>query len=152
MKAITIAINHILTTQRNCLEFHFEFILGEQLIINRNKLNWETLNTPKIKTLFYSGRSVLTGRVGNDYGTKLRIKCHQRIQRKEKTIDGELCTNWDRIDSFGVGLDNDDPVYQTDVPDVPVSNEVYENFYDDPPEWWSETEGDEVLYNNRFMY
>ena len=147
MKAMKIALNHTLTTQRNCLEFHFGFIVDIYLIINRKKFDWETLNTPKIKTVFYS-----YALEDSDYGTKLRIKCQQRIKRKEKTIDGELCTNWDRIDSFGVGLDNDDPVYQTDVPDVPVRNEVYENFYDDPPEWWSESAGDEVLYNNRFIY
>ena len=59
----------------------------------------------------------------SDYGTKLRIKCHQRKQRKEKTIDGELCANWDRIDSFGVQLDFDGSIYHTDG---------YEKFYDDP--------------------
>ena len=113
-----IAINHILTTQRNCLELDFEFILGKQLIINRHKFDWETLNTPKIKTVFYSDY-----RADSDYGTKLRIKCQQRIQRKNKTIDDELCANWDRIDSFGVQLDFDDSIYHTDG---------YEKFYDDP--------------------
>ena len=57
-----------------------------------------------------------------DYGTKLRIKCHQRIQRKEKSINGEFCTNWERIDSFGVELDFDDSIYYTDC---------YEKFNDD---------------------
>ena len=99
------AINHTLTTQRNCLDFDFEFFLGKRLITNRNKFDWETLNTPKIKTVFNSD-----GRY-KDYGTKLRIKCHQRIQREEKTINGEFCTNWNRIDSFGVGLDFYDAVY-----------------------------------------
>ena len=113
-----IAINHILTTQRNCFEFDFEFISEKRLIINRNKLDWETLNTPKIKTVFYS-----VGRDDNDYGTKLRIKCHQRIQRKEKSIDGELCANWELIDSFGVGLDFHGSVIHTDD---------NANFYDDP--------------------
>ena len=126
MKAMKIAINHILTTQRNCLEFHFGFILGQQLIINRNKLDWETLNTPKIKTVFYSYRSDDV----SDYGTKLRIKCQQRMQRSEKTIDGELCTNWDRIDSFGVELDSDVSIHHTDG---------YEKFYEDPiGDWWDE--------------
>ena len=118
MKAMDLAINHILTTQRNCFEFHFGFILGKQLIINRHKFDWETLNTTKIKTVFYSQLWAYS-----DYGTKLRIKCQQRIQRKEKTIDGELCANWDRIDSFGVQLDFDDSIYHTDG---------YEKFYDDP--------------------
>ena len=84
-------------------------------ILNRNKLDWETLNTSKIKTVFYSEHE--------DYGTKLRIKCHPRIKRNEKTIDGELCMNWELIDSFGVALDFDGSIRQTDG---------YEKFYDDP--------------------
>ena len=87
-------------------------------MINRKKIDWETLNTPKIKIVFYSEWLVPT-----DYGTKLRIKCHQRIQRKDKSIDGELCTNWDRLDSFGVGLDFDGSIHHSDG---------YEKFYDDP--------------------
>ena len=87
-------------------------------MINRNKLDWETLNTSKIKTVFHSDSDT-----DSDYGTKLRIKCHQRIQRKEKSLDGELCTNWDRIDSFGVELDFNDSIRHTDG---------YEKFYDDP--------------------
>ena len=118
MKAMDVAINHILTTQRNCFEFHFGFILGKQLIINRHKFDWETLNTPKIKTVFYS-----YWQTDNDYGTKLRIKCQQRIQRKEKTIDGELCANWDRIDSFGVELDFKGSIHHT---------HGYKKFYYDP--------------------
>ena len=67
----------------------------------------------------------------SDYGTKLRIKCQQRIQRKEKTIDDELCVNWDRIDSFGVELDFKGSIHHTDG---------YEKFYDDPIDgywYWS---------------
>ena len=97
MKEMDIAIIHILTMQRNCLGFDWELILGKQLILNRNKYEWETLNTPKIKVVFYSNERYAE----NDYGTKLRIKCHQRIQRKAKTIESELCTNWELIDSFG---------------------------------------------------
>ena len=59
----------------------------------------------------------------NDYGTKLRFKCHHQIQRKENSIDGELCTNWNRIDSFGVDLDLEGTIHRTDG---------YEKFYDDP--------------------
>ena len=116
MKAI--AINHTLTTQRKCFEFHFGFILGKQLIINRHKFDWETLNTPKIKTVFRS-----SWEAENDYGTKLRFKCHQRIKRNEKTIGGELCMNWEWIDSFGVRLDFNDTIYY---------NDGYKKFYDDP--------------------
>ena len=115
---MNIAIDHILTTQRKCLEFDFELILGKRPIINRNKYEWETLNTPKIKTIFYSN-----GDAENDYGTKLRIKCHQRIERKAKTIESELCTNWELIDSFGVRLDFDDSQNNTGS---------HQNFYDDP--------------------
>ena len=117
-----LAIDHILTTQRKCLEFDFELILGKRPIINRNKYEWETLNTPKIKVVFYSDMWVTK----NDYGTKLRFKCHQRIERKAKTIESELCTNWELIDSFGVRLDLDGSVHPTDG---------YEKFYDDSPVW-----------------
>ena len=86
-------------------------------------MDWETLNTPKIKTVFYSRYDA-----ANDYGTKLRIKCHQRIQRKEKSIDGESCTNWDRIDSFGVDLNFDNSIHQS----FSSQPDDYENFYDDP--------------------
>ena len=93
------------------------FNSGEQLIINRHKIDWETLNTPKIKTVFYSERSE-----ESDYGTRIRFKCHKPIQRKTKTLEAELCTNWDIIDSFGVNTDG------------------YKKFYDDPDEsWWSFT-------------
>ena len=82
-------------------------------MINRNKFDWETLNTRKIRIVFYSVRWS-----GGDYGTKLRIKCNLRIQRKERTLKGELCTNWELLDSFGVNFDDD--------------NVVHDNFYDDP--------------------
>ena len=81
-------------------------------------MDWETLNTPKIKVAFYSDWEA-----DNDYGTKLRIKCHQRIKRKEKTIDGELCTNWELIDNFGVGFGFEGSIHH---------NDGYEQFYDNP--------------------
>ena len=90
----------------------------EQLIINRNKYEWETLDTPKIKIVFYSHSWE-----PNDYGTKVRIKCHQRIQRKEITIDGELCQNWELLDSFAVRLEFDGSINHTDG---------YKKFYDNP--------------------
>ena len=91
----------------------------EQLTINRNKIEWETLNTSEIKTVFYSSWKNDV----NDYGARIRFKCHKPIQRKAKTLEAELCTNWDFIDSFGVRLDFDDSIYHTDG---------YKNFYDDP--------------------
>ena len=57
----------------------------------------------------------------SDFGTKIRIKCHQQIQRTTKTSEGELCTNWELIDSFGVRLD--DSIHHTDG---------YKQFYEDP--------------------
>ena len=116
---MNIAIDHILMTQRNCLKFDFKLILGKRPIINRNKYEWETLNTPKIKVVFYSEMWVTK----NDYGTKLRFKCHQRIKRNEKTNGGELCKNWEVIDSFGVVLDFNNKIYD---------NDGYKKFYDNP--------------------
>ena len=69
--------------------------------------------------MFYSERWFTNGYI--DYGTKLRIKCQQRIKRREKTIDGELCTNWDRLDTFGVA-----EFYDRN------STKFVRNFYDDP--------------------
>ena len=64
----------------------------------------------------------------NDYGTKLRFKCHQRIERKEKTIGGELCMNWELIDNFGVRIDFTDTFHY---------NDGYRLFYDGPSGYWS---------------
>ena len=98
------------------LNYNFFFCV-KGLIINRNKFDWETLNTPKIKTVFYSDRGA-----DNDYGIKLKIKCHQEIQRTSKTSEGELCTNWELIESFAVRLDLDCSIHHT---------EGYKKFYDD---------------------
>ena len=121
---MNITFTRISMMRRDCLEFDSGFNSGEQLIINRNKIDWETLNTPKIKTIFYSGSWFKS----NDYGTRIRFKCHKPIQRKAKTLEAELCTNWDFIDSFGVRQDFDDSIYHTDD---------YKKFYDDPSESWS---------------
>ena len=56
----------------------------------------------------------MTNYADKDFGTRIRMKCHQQIQRIAKTIEGELCTNWKQIDSFGVRLDFDDSIYHTD--------------------------------------
>ena len=79
----------------------------------------------------------------NDYGTKLRFKCHQRIKRKEKSIDGESCTNWELIDSFGIGLD-------LDHVNIGYADE-HKNFYADPEPWWFEQFSKEVLYVNIYF-
>ena len=105
-------------------------IKGNRLIINRIKIDWETLNTQKIKTVFHADHESYGNmlRDGTDYGTKIRFKCHKPIQRKAKTLEAELCTNWDIIDSLGVRLDLDDSIYHTDG---------YKKFYDDPQNWRS---------------
>ena len=84
--------------------------LWEKLVINRNKYEWETLNTPKIKIVFATP--------GQDFETRIRLKCHRPIQRKTITLESELCTNWNLIDSIGVRLDFD--------------TDGYKNFYDNP--------------------
>ena len=66
-------------------------------------MDWETLNTQKIKAVFYTYR-----RSAVDFGTKIRFKCHRPIQPKERTRGGQLCTNWKLIDSFGVRLPEND--------------------------------------------
>ena len=99
-------------------------------MINRNKYQWETLNTPIIKTVFFSQKD-------NDYGTRIRIKCHQPMQRKAETLEGEKCTNWDHVDSFGVRFDFDDSIHHADD---------YQNFYENPREFsgWDEFSGNEL--------
>ena len=133
MKPINITFIRISMMRRNCLEFDFGFNSGEQLIINRNKIDWETLNTSEIKLVFFTSRH--ESHHENDYGARIRFKCHKPIQRKAKTLEAELCTNWDFIDSFGVRLDFDDSIYHTDG---------YKKFYDDPPESWSDNSGEEL--------
>ena len=80
-------------------------------------MNWETLNTSKIKTVYYSEYNSEI-----DFGTRIKYKCHQFIQRIDKTLDSESCTNWKFIDSLGVRLDIDNTIYH---------NDSYKHFYDD---------------------
>ena len=128
MKPITII--HISTMQRNCLEINFGFNLGERLIINRDKIDWETLNTSIIKTAFSA--------YSYDYGTRIRFKCHKPIKRKAKTLEGESCTNWDSINSFGVRLDLNNSIDNTDG---------YNQFYGQTPEWFWDASGEELFHN-----
>ena len=83
----------------------------------KKKIEWETFNTSKIKTVYYSSQYS-----ENDFGTKIRYKCHLPTQRRKRTLDGDLCSNWQLIDSFGVRLNSNSPITVT---------ERYENFYDD---------------------
>ena len=83
---------------------------------NDAQFNWETFNTRKIKTVFFSPGFV---RVYNDYGTKIRIKCYGAMNRINRTPDGERCANWQDVDRYGTRLD------QSNTSDI-----VYRNFYD----------------------
>ena len=84
---------------------------------NDAQFNWETFNTRKIKTVFFSPGWFV--RVYNDYGTKIRIKCYRAMKRVDRTSDGEQCSNWQDVDSYGIRLDQSN-----------TSDTVYENFYD----------------------
>ena len=99
------------------------------MIINSNKYEWETLNTPKLKVVYSQNL------FAQDFGTIVRIKCHQPIKRKEKTLQDELCTNWESIDNFGVQLDLNGSICHADG---------CKKFYEDPwidyangKLWWS---------------
>ena len=114
-----------------------DFSQGEQLvnyefIISKNKINWETFNTQKIRTVFYSNWWT-----DNDFGTRIRLKCHKPLNRKKQTLDGELCTNWQLIDSFGVRLDFDDSQNNTGS---------HQNFYDDSRGYRWEYPGKRLWY------
>ena len=58
------------------------------------------MNSRKLKVIFNSKAGGL--RLSNDYGTRIRIKCHQKIERISQTLDDEKCVNWEFMDSFGV--------------------------------------------------
>ena len=57
----------------------------------------------------------------NDFGSRIRVKCHTKITRQEFTSKGEKCQNWENIDSLGVQF----------VPMAPPPlYDPYANFYD----------------------
>ena len=89
--------------------------------MNMNKNEWETFNTPKIKIAYLRH---YTPTMTINSGIRVRIKCHQPIKRKEKTLQDELCSNWESIDSFGVYF-KDSTCHADDC----------EKFYDDPWSW-----------------
>ena len=73
------------------------------MTLNGDKFDWETMHTRKIKVIFNAyGGSLL--RPSNDYGTRIEIKCHQKIDRISQTVDAEQCVNWEFMDSFGVRI------------------------------------------------
>ena len=69
------------------------------------------MHTRKIKVIFNAKR--------NDYGTRIQMKCHQKIERISQTFDAEKCVNWEFMDSFGI----------KSVDPLDVSR-FYESFYD----------------------
>ena len=93
--------NHISTMRRKHLEFYLRFILSKTLTSNGDKFDWETMNTQTIKVIFNAeaDHRIWTP---NDYGTRIQIKCHQKIDRISQTLDAEECMNWELMDSFGV--------------------------------------------------
>ena len=97
------------------LWLNLKLISFKWLIINRKKIEWETFDTSKIKTVFFSSST--------DFGTKIRYKCHRPIPRRKRTLDGESCSNWQLIDSFGVRLAD----VNSNSPMSGTKN--YENFY-----------------------
>ena len=77
-----------------------------------------------------------------DFGTRVRIKCHQPIKREEKTLQDESCTNWELIDRFGVRLDFNDSNCHADG---------YKNFYDDPWIYFDGKRRQPPFGNERFL-
>ena len=55
------------------------------------------MGTRKIKVLFFAEASDF-----NDYGTRIQIKCYQKIERITQTLDAQKCVNWEFMDSFGI--------------------------------------------------
>ena len=49
--------------------------------------------------------------VKEEYGSKIRIKCHQPVIRLNKTLDGDNCVNWEYVDSFGVSENFNESLY-----------------------------------------
>ena len=97
----------------------------------------------------------------NDFGTRVRIKCHPPIKRKEKTLQDELCTNWESIDSLGVLLDFHDStchaggckrfydpwLWDTESWPHPLRNERYTMYN----RWkWGDVEKGFILKNGKF--
>ena len=74
--------------------------------MNEHKSDWETMNTRKIKVIFNAQNGV------NDYGTRIQIKCHQKIERISQTLVGERCVNWEFMDSFGIRSVNSSVVHK----------------------------------------
>ena len=81
-------------------EIYSWLFLVSELTLNGDKFDWETMNTREIKLLFNVAARTFLG--PNDYGTRIQIKCHQKIEQISQTLDAEKCVNWEFMDSFGI--------------------------------------------------
>ena len=91
-------------TFRILSEIHFKLTVNcSSVTLNGDKFDWETMNTRKIKVIFNAAS--LYGSSLNDYGTRIQIKCYQKIDRISQTLDAEQCVNWEFMDSFGVRIE-----------------------------------------------
>ena len=73
---------------------------------------------------------VLTSQSINDYGSRLRLKCHAAITRNNFTLNNEKCANWTDVDSLGVQLLPRNKLGVAEPTGIPFQdyNHFYENF------------------------
>ena len=92
---------------------NIKFVLNIRKVINVHKFEWETFNTQKIMIYFFSHTLPFFGGLFTDnYGSKIRIKCHQPISRRSQTLNGENCSNWRIIDSLEVKASLNESFYR----------------------------------------
>ena len=118
-------IKHLLGVRWNGKVSGLRYELAHFWYVKWKKLNWETLNSQTVKIIF-SSRGEFEWL--NDFGSRIRVKCHKKLTRLEFTSEGEKCQNWENIDSLGVQFSpmTPPPVYD------PYANfyDPYTNFYD----------------------
>ena len=71
----------------------------------------------------------------NDYGSRIRLKCHESIIRKNFTLNNEQCSTWAELDSLGIQLVPRRSIMELPPPefdqDSVIPFEDYKHFYDD---------------------
>lgn len=72
---------------------------------------------------------VLSSEFINDYGSRIRLKCHEPITRKDFTLNNEKCSNWTDIDSLGVELVPRVKLGMAEPTGIPFQD--YKHFYED---------------------
>ena len=72
---------------------------------------------------------VLSSESINDYGSKIRLKCHEPITRKDFTLKNEKCSDWTDIDSLGVELVPRVKLGMAEPTGIPFQD--YKHFYED---------------------